>query len=473
MDARSRRVEDFGYTPLSKDEVRLARNIYEALDHLSHEHRDKVLGFDALGIDQDNVQEKEQQVRNMEHIRQEARKVEEIALAKRATAYCGSYKVPWLDFSDAISLYGSSLKQVSFSNNALRRDGQGNILGHRWNVEDLLALLPMFQTQVPHNAIFVILSMASDRSAFEDAEYTSRNKSSSMLFARGAVCAFVSELGDVCENGIIPRNWLEARKDRRGEMPDLCRQGTSGSEYAGSLPDRILRKDRGHLSDYLRRVNACVWGRRFLISTRERHGYYGLVPRRGGPADLICLLEGLRLALPSPGGLSAAAEEKITSSLQKVVAERLSNCAGGRLKRPESSFSEYSPGSVIWGEKIYPNYLINIEGLGWVDKPSEHVLASKFQCIFDKIIRNVLEKGIAAGRVGGRNVGPLVEASRREMLQSALRTFFQDLMDEAVEHPPNASLLADSSAPSLSWADVPVRQLFQALFARACERAFK
>jgi hypothetical protein len=264
MESPSVSVDTFTYPPLSKDEVRLARvrgtsltqkkievdlitvqrppsisyealsyvwgdpairdnilisadgaplrtcsvthNLFEALCHLGYE-RDRVLWIDALCIDQENVEEKEQQVRNMDRIYQGAHNVcvwlgcgspddhsamdavpellrsieddfrsprlqsrwamfgrllqndwfsrrwvvQEIALAKRATVHCGDREIPWLDFSDAISLYSSNKSlwygfriaedpdavgrgalSLSFlSHNALRKDSRGNVLERR------------------------------------------------------------------------------------------------------------------------------------------------------------------------------------------------------------------------------------------------------------------------------------------------------------------------------------------------------
>jgi len=140
-------------------------NLYAALKHLRRDYRDRFLWVDALCIDQDNMEEKEQQVKNMDRIYQAAQRVcvwlglgtfysdramgrlrrliesiweppaessafdwedfgkllqrdwfsrrwvvQEIALAKEAIVYCGDQRVSWTDFSDAISLYPSRKK---------------------------------------------------------------------------------------------------------------------------------------------------------------------------------------------------------------------------------------------------------------------------------------------------------------------------------------------------------------------------
>ncbi|KAK4044900.1 heterokaryon incompatibility protein-domain-containing protein, partial [Parachaetomium inaequale] len=376
--------------------------------------------------------------------------VQEIALAKEATVLCGNKEVSWDDFSDVISLYGSrqadawsstsasadarglGASTLSFlAANALRKDGQGNILERRWSLEDLLALLPMFHAQKSHDAVYSVLSVTSDDNPFKCIDYSrpqtelfvevfkriadssnsldmmfrpwapdtpgarlpsfiapasrhpyirdanglyerrnadslvgaprrpiyaatrpplassplltlpvvargwgsdiksgaphdsrddSRTRSDYTLAAKGVFCCFISELSDVCENGVIPRSWLETWRQHQadGQMADLwrvlvagrSRDGTAapnwfrrafasvfspGESRDGSgldLPAMLKTAPPSNMADFLRRVSSCVWGRRFLVSTEERAGYFGLVPREAAPGDRICLLEG-------------------------------------------------------------------------------------------------------------------------------------------------------------------------------------
>ncbi|KAK4100148.1 hypothetical protein N658DRAFT_140299 [Parathielavia hyrcaniae] len=426
--------------------------------------------------------------------------VQEIALVKQATVHCGSKVVSWLDFSDVISLYGSrkdiglegvesghgpgqgALALSFLSNNALRKDARGNILERRWSVEVLFALLPMFEARVPHDAIFAILSIASDSAEFNDVDYSQspadlftrvlkktarKTRSLDMMFrswapdvpgdhrlpsfiapasrhtytrntekldqrhgadglvgpprrpiyaatpplanfpsewlslprrfrgtwgcldgayrptihARGVVYAVISELGEACENGTIPGGWISAWREKglRGEMPELWRAVVAGRSHDGNappnwyrrafqevfaggglgdgelsvnLPDRMKHKRPTYLTTHLDRVSACVWGRRFLISTLERPGYYGLVPRGAEPGDMICLLEGcsvpvvfrgkrvaelvlraLQRALPQPESLQATVKESIISSLRHVVLQALSGFVKGNVRK--------------------------------------------------------------------------------------------------------------------------------------------
>ncbi len=193
-------------------------NLHAALSHLRHEDRDRVLWIDALCIDQTNVAEKEQQVRKMGEIYQTASNVcvwlgiethlhgmdfvnillgsirgalenwsfdkvhklrsfenvlqnrwfsrrwviQEVALAKQATVHYGDVEVPWIDFSDAISLCESkkaknprfpasgaggigALTLSILSNNALRKGDDGRILERRWSVETSSPSCPCFK----------------------------------------------------------------------------------------------------------------------------------------------------------------------------------------------------------------------------------------------------------------------------------------------------------------------------------------
>jgi hypothetical protein len=399
--------------------------------------------------------------------------VQEIALAKEATVQCGSQEVSWDDFSDAISLYGSrqadawsstwtspdarglGASTLSFlAANALRKDGQGNILERRWSLEDLLALLPMFHAQKSHDAVYSVLSVTSDDNPFEYIDYsrpqtelfvevfkriaessksldmmfrpwapdtpgtrlpafiapashhpyirdanglyerrnadslvgaprrpiyaaarpllapsplltlpvipggwgtdfTSRGpdysmgdsgtRSDSTLVAKGVFCCFISELGDVCENGVIPRGWVETwrRHQADGQMADLWRVLVAGRSHDGTaapnwfrrafdsvfstgkssldaqvldLPAMLKTTPPSIMADFLRRVSSCVWGRRFLVSTKEKAGYFGLVPREAAPGDMICLLEGCSVPVVFRGG---SITESVLRALQR------------------------------------------------------------------------------------------------------------------------------------------------------------
>jgi hypothetical protein len=386
--------------------------------------------------------------------------VQEIALAKEATVQCGNQEVSWDDFSDVISLYGSrqagtwsstpaspdarglGASTLSFlSANALRKDGQGNILEHRWSLEDLLALLPMFHVQKPHDAVYSVLSVTSDDNPSEYIDYSrpqtelfvsvfkhiahstnsldmmfrpwapdtpgtrlpsfiapasrhpyirdanglyerrnadslvgaprrpiyaatrpplassplltlpvvrgrgnkfisrtagitmgdSGTRNNSTLAVKGVLCCFISELGDVCEDGVIPWGWVETWRQRQedGQMPDLWRVLVAGRSHDGTAapnwfrrafdstfsPEKSILNERGvdlpamlkaaslsNVANYLRRVSSCVWGRRLLVSTEESAGYFGLVPREAAPGDMICLLEGCSVPVVFRGG---------------------------------------------------------------------------------------------------------------------------------------------------------------------------
>jgi hypothetical protein len=398
--------------------------------------------------------------------------VQEIALAKKATVLCGHQEVSWDDFSDAISLYGSrqagtwsstpaspdarglGASTLSFlAANALRKDGQGNILERRWSLEDLLALLPMFHAQKSHDAVYSVLSVTSDDNPFKYIDYSrpqtelfvkvfkriadstnsldmmfrpwapdtpgarlpsfiapasrhpyirnanglyerrnadglvgaprrpiyaatrpplassplltlpvvrgwgkdfrsgtaedtmgdSGTRSDSTLVAKGVFCCFISELGDVCENGVIPRGWVETwrRHQADGQMADLWRVLVAGRSHDGTaapnwfrrafdsvfstgkssldaqvldLPAMLKTTPPSIMADFLRRVSSCVWGRRFLVSTKEKAGYFGLVPREAAPGDMICLLEGCSVPVVFRGG---SITESVLRALQR------------------------------------------------------------------------------------------------------------------------------------------------------------
>lgn len=555
--------------------------------------------------------------------------IQEIALAKKATVHCGYAEVSWTDFSDAISVYGSKTASTSsptpkppgsfpdagglgaltlsfLSNNALRKDDEGNVVERRWNMEDLLALLPMFHAQLPHDTLFAVLSLASDSAAFQNVDYSMphaelftrvlqqiakstnsldmvfrpwapdtpgmrlpsfiapasrhpyiRNanglyqrcnadslvgpprrpiyaatsalsfsilpepkypisrpfsdpegKSHAVLTVKGVICGVISELSDVCENGIIPWSWLETWK--RGEQRlqhDVWRVLVAGRSQDGTaapnwyrrafehvfdpaaggsgdgkakglglnLPDMIEASQMNNIAEFLRRVSACVWGRRFLASTRERPGYFGLVPREAAPGDMICLLDGcsvpvvfrgkpmtefvlqsLRRRFGSQGpaglGLSPATEEWFVSQQKRVVSQilRLWGLGGQRIYTSPlwPRFAEIR--GPFW-EHVRRERLEQMSGSQATDK-LRSLLELALRDSMDVTLRRVVERGAAEG-----------------MLTLGLEGFFRDMIPEAVGHPLDADLFPADSAQSLSWAETSVRQLFQPLFVRGFE----
>ena len=117
--------------------------------------------------------------------------VQEIALAARATLYCGNAHVDWWDFAEAVSLfeavesesyaisksimipdlfdqipaflcninYLGATRLVKATRNLFRKSGQGQIQ-KLLSLEALISILSDFQTSQPHDTIYAVLSLA-------------------------------------------------------------------------------------------------------------------------------------------------------------------------------------------------------------------------------------------------------------------------------------------------------------------------
>ncbi len=559
--------------------------------------------------------------------------IQEVALAKKATVHCGSAQVSWTDFSDAISVYGSrSTNTVSqiprslapfpnasglgaltlgfLSNNALRKDDEGNVVERRWNIEDLLAQLPMFHAQLPHDTLFAVLSLASDRAAFQHVDYSmpqvelfarvlqqiaESTKSLDMMFrpwapetpgarlpsfiapasrhpyirdgyglyrrcnadslvgpprrpiyaatsalsfpalpkpndhvnqpfnnperkfhsvltVRGVVCGVVSELSDVCEDGIIPWSWLETWKPGEQRLQhDIWRVLVAGRSQDGmaapnwyrrafehvfdpagdcsgvgkakglglNLPDIIEAHQTNNVAEFLRRVSACVWGRRFLASTCERPGYFGLVPREAALGDMICLLDGCSVPVifrgkpmtqfvlqslrrrfgsqgPAGHGFSPATEEWFVSQQKRAVSQIL---------RLWGLWDQRKFTSPFWPrfDEIAGRFWKHVRRQGF-EKLPESQARDKLRRLLEFALRDSIDVTLRRAVVQGAAEG---------MITLGLKAFFRDVIPEALGHPLDADLFPADSTHDLSWADTLVRQLFRPLFVRGFEEAIE
>jgi Heterokaryon incompatibility protein (HET) len=117
--------------------------------------------------------------------------VQEIALARRATVFCGDQSVSWQDFSSAVALFVSryqDLRQlfqsskayrhqpdylgevdalgakalVDITNNLFRKSEDGIVLERLLSLEGLMSTLTAFEASVPHDTIYAVLWLAHD-----------------------------------------------------------------------------------------------------------------------------------------------------------------------------------------------------------------------------------------------------------------------------------------------------------------------
>ncbi|KAL9068846.1 MAG: hypothetical protein Q9161_005933 [Pseudevernia consocians] len=225
-------------------------NLHSALRHLRFSDRPRTLWIDAICIDQDNIGEKNSQVSFMARIYNQATHVcvwlggstenselainfisrvvnlddfdrlvadprtpnewaalsdlmkrewfsrrwvvQEIALAKRATLYCGNANVEWSDFAVAVSLFEAVEKNghlitksirmsnlfnhvpnflgeigslgatrlVDATSNLFRKSKTGEVLEHLSSLEALISNLSLFRASKAHDVIYAVLALA-------------------------------------------------------------------------------------------------------------------------------------------------------------------------------------------------------------------------------------------------------------------------------------------------------------------------
>jgi hypothetical protein len=119
--------------------------------------------------------------------------IQEVALARKASLYCGHNSISWTEFADAITLLQSTLSQVlprnapevvaqasarsrilasaagchfvDVSNDIFRKSDEGTILDSLKSLESLMCNLSSFETSNFHDNIYAYLSLAEDTGA--------------------------------------------------------------------------------------------------------------------------------------------------------------------------------------------------------------------------------------------------------------------------------------------------------------------
>jgi hypothetical protein len=117
--------------------------------------------------------------------------IQEVAASRRASVHCGSKSINWIDFADAVQLFMAKIDGiramynkselakkdpdalshvesvganaiVSMTNNVLRKAQDGSVLDRLWNIESLVLTFLHFEAADPRDAIYALLSLASD-----------------------------------------------------------------------------------------------------------------------------------------------------------------------------------------------------------------------------------------------------------------------------------------------------------------------
>lgn len=201
--------------------------------------------------------------------------IQELALAKEATVYCGARKVHWRDFSDAISLFVlhfEEIRQLFESRLEFRKDyyaiteldplgakilvdeisniflknSNGTLLEPLKNLESLVSTLAPFNTSGPRDTIHCLLNMAKE---------TSSKSSLASTYAHSPNPPPVPSYGkDLLEvyTGFV--KWVVAES---GSLDIICRQW--------AVPEREKRtagyEKLVKLPSWIRTVIDSPWGR--------------------------------------------------------------------------------------------------------------------------------------------------------------------------------------------------------------------
>jgi hypothetical protein len=117
--------------------------------------------------------------------------IQEVAASRNASVQYGTRGMNWIDFADAVQLFMTKIERiralydssevskvdpdalshvesagataiVNATSNVLRRAHNGRILDRIWNIESLVMKFLHFEASDPRDAIFALLSLASD-----------------------------------------------------------------------------------------------------------------------------------------------------------------------------------------------------------------------------------------------------------------------------------------------------------------------
>ncbi|RDW66580.1 hypothetical protein BP6252_10215 [Coleophoma cylindrospora] len=117
--------------------------------------------------------------------------IQEVAASSRASVQCGSKKVNWIDFADAVQLFLAKLGRiralytnsklfrqdpdalahvestgasaiVRASDNVLRKTETGKVVARLWDIEYLVSTFVHFEASEPRDVIYALLPLASD-----------------------------------------------------------------------------------------------------------------------------------------------------------------------------------------------------------------------------------------------------------------------------------------------------------------------
>lgn len=211
--------------------------------------------------------------------------LQEQAVARKSTLYCGGAKVDWNDFADAVSIFRTNrdsvfkvlnepplqystilevfdglgaTAMVRQTSHLLRRNLKGNILEKRKTLEELVSEFTSFESSDPRDTIYAVLSIARPQVAGSNTtEYIQPNYEKGLLevyvdFVRYSIECSEGNLDIICRHWAPVKTVLRASASELNEknrlvqnyvevectLPSWIKQ-LDGSKYGS--PDDILR----------------------------------------------------------------------------------------------------------------------------------------------------------------------------------------------------------------------------------------
>ena len=229
--------------------------------------------FESLSdtLSQTNIERKWESLINLMRSKWFSRRwvIQEQAVARKSSIWCGRKKVDWTDFADAVSIFrkekdtiykilGSSPlgysailevfdglgATVMVRNNAhiLRKDLAGNIMENTKTLEELVTEFTSFASSDPRDTIFAIMSIA--RHQGDDAQLIAPNYQKSLLDVYVDFIKFCIVSSGKLD--IICRHWAPVETTLRARVTELNDVGHVIRNYVeieSTLPSWIKRLD--------------------------------------------------------------------------------------------------------------------------------------------------------------------------------------------------------------------------------------
>jgi hypothetical protein len=190
--------------------------------------------------------------------------VQELTRAAQAMIYCGSKRVPWKDFADAVSLFRqnqdrikplfkkaglfgndpdyigdleelSAIRLVHASDHLFHRDEDGRITERLLTLEGPMSELTAFEASEPKDTVFAIVWLARDATPVSNKSYPIRNIIEKLE-------EFASERNDISRASTISRSTEAPDAAAAAPLPPVQQPSTAGPRHG------LTQEERGQMS---------------------------------------------------------------------------------------------------------------------------------------------------------------------------------------------------------------------------------